>query len=927
MTDQTKSKSRIIHAALSVASVIALTTGLAAAPAMAQTQQARDITIEPMPIADAVNAIADQSGTQIVLYSNDVNGLTAPALDGSYTAEQALDTILDGTDLQYRRVNDRTIAVGPASRFAEADTSKAIPTSNTPADDETPSEPFRMAQLDQEDTRAVETVREARNQEDERVEDVIVVTGTNIRGIAPDSSPALTFDRDDILISGAATAHDFIQLLPQNFGGGSNADVGGGLPNDANSDFNTVGGTLGSSVNLRGLGSGSTLVLVNSRRVAPTSGIGDFVDVSLIPASAIERVEVLTDGASSIYGADAVAGVVNFILRDDFDGLEASFRYGTATEGDFDEYRASITGGKNWDSGNALLVYEYFDQSDLSAQDRRFSQDAAIPNDLLPSQERHSVLATISQELSSDLEVFADFSFSQREAIQDFTAFDGAIFQSNPMTENLNFAAGGVWNLGSDWFIDFGGAYSEVQSESALRGANENLQVLDSEIWTSDIKASGPLFELSGGAVRIAVGGQYRSESFINRDEDDDVIEREADRDVYAVFGEVFVPIVGDSNALPLVERLEVNISGRFEDFSDFGSSANPKFGVLWSPTENLNLRSSYSTSFNPPPLGRVGARDIVVSALNTSFINQIFGLTAPDPSIDDVVVLTASGTSPDLDAESSRSITAGLDFDKNWDRHSVTVSATYFDIEFEDRLGSTPTPDGRNIVEAPNIAFVDPGAFPEGAVIFMPSAAQINALLDSANVVAAFPGVDPQAAEIINNVPLVRNLAQTDVRGLDFGLGYSYEFEAGTLLAGIDGTYLTDFIQQESATTARVQQLDTLFNPVSLRMRSRLSFVTDSVSANLFVNFTDDYKVDTSPDADDIDSWTTVDMSVSYDTGSSDLSGVLDDVVFRVSVQNLFDEQPPQTPSVPSFNIFGFDPTNASPLNRFVSFEVTKRF
>ena len=73
-------------------------------------------------------------------------------------------------------------------------------------------------------------------------------------------------------------------------------------------------------MNLRGPGLSSTLVLLNGHRVVPSSGIGDFVDISLIPASAIERVEVLTAGASSIYGADAVAGVVNFVLHDDFDG-------------------------------------------------------------------------------------------------------------------------------------------------------------------------------------------------------------------------------------------------------------------------------------------------------------------------------------------------------------------------------------------------------------------------------------------------------------------------------------------------------------------------------------------------------------------------------------------------------------------------------
>src|SRR5690606_16722344 len=137
----------------------------------------------------------------------------------------------------------------------------------------------------------------------------------------------------------------------------------GGAPNegtaaislDPNSGKNTASG---SSINLRGLGNASTLLLLNGDR-PPLGGFGGvFGDISLIPASAIERIEVIADGASAIYGSDAVAGVVNVIPRLRFEGAETSLRYGTA-DGDSQDVLASQILGRGWDSGHAVLAYEF----------------------------------------------------------------------------------------------------------------------------------------------------------------------------------------------------------------------------------------------------------------------------------------------------------------------------------------------------------------------------------------------------------------------------------------------------------------------------------------------------------------------------------------------------------------------------------------
>lgn len=400
------------------ASLLALT--LAAGNAAAEEQQ---FDIEAQPLAKALLAFNEQSGLIVAAPRDLVANKSAPAVRGEMEPEEALGKILSGSGLKSTELSTG----GYTITLASVDATESGP------------RPFRVAQVTQQ-----ETIRDVGGQgeDEESVQDTIIVTGTNIRGIAPASSPTRSFDRDDIELTGAATAQDFIQTLPQNFGGSSNPDiVGGGLPSGEGVGFNT---SFGASANLRGLGQGSTLVLLNGRRMAPSSAVGDFVDISMIPVAAIDRVDVLLDGASSIYGADAVAGVVNFVLRDDYDGVAGSVRYGTATEGDLDEYRVSGLAGNTWSNGNALISYEFLSQGALSAADRSFSQGAMLPQDLMPSQKRHSAFARTRQDLSPTFEAFADILYSNRRAeLNSFDAASTFVFQE-PESQTWNATLGGT---------------------------------------------------------------------------------------------------------------------------------------------------------------------------------------------------------------------------------------------------------------------------------------------------------------------------------------------------------------------------------------------------------------------------------------------------------------------------------------------------
>ncbi|PZU51249.1 MAG: hypothetical protein DI568_01220 [Sphingomonas sp.] len=199
----------------------------------------------------------------------------------------------------------------------------------------------------------------------------IIVTGTNIRGGGVIGSATQTLTSEDIARAGRATLAEVMRDLPANFAGGVAKDDGNRGGQDSSSGGSNMTG--GTGINLRGLGALSTLVLVNGRRVAVSGQFGDFVDVANIPAAAIERVEVLLDGASAVYGSDAVGGVVNIVLKRNVEGLHVQGRVGGFTQGGEMEYQGSVVWGKNWSSGNVTVGYEYNHRDNVVANDRGFN--------------------------------------------------------------------------------------------------------------------------------------------------------------------------------------------------------------------------------------------------------------------------------------------------------------------------------------------------------------------------------------------------------------------------------------------------------------------------------------------------------------------------------------------------------------------------
>lgn len=214
------------------------------------------------------------------------------------------------------------------------------------------------------------------DQESNSIDDIVVV-GTQIRGAATtEALPVVVFGQDQIDAVGAVSGDDLMRSIPQ---------MGDVLFDSANNPqtSNSARGDV-NSVNLRSLGVGNTLVLLNGRRMVqhPTSqGTSDTGTVPVlsynsnaIPVAGLERVEVLLDGAAAIYGADAVAGVVNTVLQDDFDGLRLDTRYGGAEGTSLREFDANLFAGKDLERGNVSLFVNYSDRTALMAEDQDFTR-------------------------------------------------------------------------------------------------------------------------------------------------------------------------------------------------------------------------------------------------------------------------------------------------------------------------------------------------------------------------------------------------------------------------------------------------------------------------------------------------------------------------------------------------------------------------
>lgn len=974
-------------AAMLASSTAAIAIQVPAAEAQVQPDQRR-YDIAAQELGAALRQYSQVSGREIVASSNLVAGKRSSRVQGRLNPDAALSRLLAGTGLVAELV-DGALVIREGNELAGEPGS-------TDANGE-----------------------------------AIVVTGSRIRGAGPVGSPVVSIDRDAIEKSGFATVQQILQSLPQNFGGGSNETTTGattrnGTGNDA---------TLGSSINLRGLGTSSTLVLIDGSRPALGGVGGLFTDISLIPMGAVERLEVLTDGASAIYGADAVAGVVNVRLRNRFEGAETMLRAGTA-DGDMTEVQFSHLFGKAWGGGRLVLAYQFSERGSLAAATRDFARedlrpfggpdyrslygvpgtiraannqifsipagqdgrnltaaqllpgvqnrrDQREPSDLLPRQRVHSLYASGEIELSDTLTFRASGLAAERRYRKVNNSnflrtvrvpvtnpfYVDPIGTNQPVTVLYSFVndLGPQINSGQvraislsssleqeigPWRMSLGGAYGAQKGKAftdnvfnsarlaaaladtnratafnvfgdgsannpatiaAIRGHYNTID--DFRTWSAALRADGPLFALPAGDVRLAAGAEYRREAydyFVDNDLST-LVPKAAPypglpgpRKVKSVYAELLVPIFGADNAVPGFRKLDLTLAGRIEDYNQFGRTENPKVGLRWEPVEGVALRASYGTSFRAPLFDEQLGENLSLFTTTT-----VANPASPTGSSN---VLALFGYAPDIRPEKATTWTAGFDIAPP-SLPGLKASLTYYDVDYRDRIGS---------VTEDYLRFLTRRDLFGGVVTDNPPLDLVQFYFNKptfSNLINITPG---QVVAILDG--RTRNLARERQRGIDFDIGYAPEFAGGNLDLGISGTHIFSIKRQLTPGATSSDFVGLFASPVEWRLRGRMGWSTGGFSANAFVNYIDGYTNQVVMPIETVSSWTTVDLSVSQrigGAGGEDGRGLQ----LGLSIQNLFDRDPPYVNNRSNTSALGYDPEKANPLGRMISIQAMIRW
>jgi len=906
----------------------------------------------------------------------------------------------------------------------------------------------------------------------------IVVTGTNISGVKPVGSETVTLNRDQILATGLTNLNDVLQTIPQVQ---NNPNAGGSGPVYRQGGTAGYGGdsTQGTAINLRGLGTSATLTLVDGRRVVPSGAASTFTESIQVPIAAIERVEVVSDGNSAIYGSDAISGVINYVLRKRFDGLEATGR------DTFDRYHntwgASLTAGHSWSTGSIIATYDYEfrhsfvngrskflrrDLSPLGSRDTRaidatiavtsptllvggngipysyytlpanagtnlaISQltpganlvDSSYYNDYLPQQKRHQAAVFLNQEVNSAISFFVEGFYTKRDtlsraygnsrlgntvtvcqgspyfisgapagssassalcggglgqqiAVDPIKFFGGPAVTANP-TETVSVTSGLTGQLPGQWKVDSYFTYAHDSTCGICNYGNnangaalaaeivagrinpysatpltqaqyatfmgDNTQLSYNSFYDAVVKLDGPLFALPAGMVRTAFGGElaYNRQHLVNGS--NNAFENNPTNNSFAVtndatakrstasaFAELFVPLVGPDMNVPLMRSLNIDAAFRYDSYSDFGSTTNPKIGATWNVNESISIRGSWGTSFRAPALTDTNPNNYSSAVIGLPFANNSgrsdIGFLYPGNSSTYLLL----GANTDLRPETATTWSAGIDIKPVGT--GLRFSATYYSTRYSNQIV------GQNIglfLSSPANAalyskYIIPVNNPAGCVNGTPST--YDPVL--ANFIAAHPALynTPVVGACSVNVILdgrSANAATTFQDGLDFQLNYNLDTNAGHFQLGLNATKILNQTLQPVAGAQTQDVLGTYYYPVSLRGRGQLGWSHGRVGANLFLNYVGSYTNTlplTGQPQSKVPAWTTFDLGLSYAIPRG--RSLLDGVRFSVNIQNLADRDPPLVLTQAGNNYGAYDPSNANIFGRTVSLQLTKAF
>jgi iron complex outermembrane recepter protein len=893
----------------------ALSPGAIAAPSDTIPQS---IDIPAGDLVDSLERLAKQSGIELVFDADKLKGVKTAGVSGRMTAMQAVHKLLEGTHLTLVEHPDGAILVTPP--LGADPKSGELTSAVRDAGRSVSSSDFGPHAATSNTAPSPDSDQKMKR---DSVLKTIVVTGTHIRGETPIGSSLTVHTRAEMEQSGSATLEQFGRDMPENYAGTdavSTINSNGGVGNFEQGAASNIFG--GAGFNLKGLGPGSTLTLLNGHRLAAGGLDGSLVDISQIPLSAIDHIEVLDDGASAIYGSDAVAGVVNIVMRREFDGAETGLRYGRSTQGGAAEYTASQIAGHDWVTGNVLFSYEYDNQEGLDATQRKWIGSQGGAFSLIPENRRHSFYLTASQAVGGSTTLSTDVLYSDRH----FESH-GLQIAPNSLLDELQSSTGHVTQSAATlsvdrtvfdvWDASITGHYSSVKQldDSVTPGVgaptgttgHEQL-VADSDIRSVDALLNGELFDLSESTVKASMGGSFRSEHFKSDESNGSaaglVSER---RDVVSAYGEIIVPVVGEP--LPWARRLVVSAAYRYDHYEGFGPTRNPKVGWLWEPTAGLRLKGTAGTSFKAPLLSQLGAPITSYTAL--------FPLGGAQGGKTDALII--NGGNSGLHAENATSVTMGMEYEPAA-LNGLIASTNFFWLRFDNRI------QAQNILPQPLLS--------QPQLLFIsginPGVGYVQSYFGSPGFQGDTAGLGPAGVSFLVDNQFA-NTASTLERGINASSRYHWSTAHGQFDAWFAGQYL---LVDRIRTAVYAQELtvdNSIGEPPKFKARGGINWTSEALIADLTLNYVNAYRNTLFMPSQRIEAWTTADLYLGYSTGS-DESHHLDNLQIGLSVQNLSDQKPPylQIPSSylsPGRSAIPFDGANASPVGRLISLQFKKRW
>ena len=767
----------------------------------------------------------------------------------------------------------------------------------------------------------------------------------------------------------------------------------------------TIGSGTGGAAyaNLRGLGSNKTLVLLNGRRVAAFAFSSASVDLNSIPFAAIDRVEVLRDGASAIYGTDAIGGVINFITKRDYRGVDASVNYSKPKEEGGVKKGVAVSGGFGNLEADGFNVWASIDKQTnerVRAVDRDFARTGVIPDKGLLKTSGTSFPANFSQgslsgnpSLPNCAPPFSLFlsDISSKTCRFDYTAFIDIIPDTETKTgllkasakvggnylslehmatDNSNIArvasdpvtglsmpanspffpktyagidltkpitvgwrmipAGARTNQAStkanrtvisldgtyaNW--DYRAGFFNAESKGAqdiqdgyvnkaliqkgvtdgklnpfgeadaaglalieaakMRGVYSNAKGSSQGL---DFNASTQLWDMAGGPVGVSVGAEFRKDKYRN-DTVDSIVENVPSLGVapYHVSGDRKISALSTEWLFPVSKDVELTFAGRFDKYSDFGSTFNPKAAIRWTPVKNVNLRASYNTGFRAPSLDEVYGPQAVSftgdpyddPVLCKGGVVQPGGVESRDCGQQGQI---QSGGNTELKPEKSKTFSLGLAFEPV---KGLTASIDYWNIKITNSISAV----------SEQAIFGDPAKYASRYKRCKDLSSEMQATLDRCNTPE---WKNSNALGYV--VALNDNLGDVNTDGFDFAAGYAFNNAMGRFQLGWEATYVRSYEYQRDKGDPFIQNVGkyTDSSPVlrwqhAVTMNWRLGDFSTNFGLSHKSGYVDQNAVEDKY-LNNVKAYTLADLSVTW-------SGIKH-TKFTVGVKNLFDTKPP---------------------------------